>query len=96
MKIIDWLKKSEKLVFWNRCGIHRNDSEFRNLVLNDYKSSRCLKVYSYGDEYHGKIIYRIGAYGRNVGFFSEVIFTLFRLYFADDRGFMLQNIDIYE
>ena len=86
MKIIEWLKKSEQLVFLNRCRLLRKDAEFRDLVLNGYKGSKWLKIDNKGDEYRGRIVYRIGEYGLNVGFFSEVIFTLFRLYFADERG----------
>lgn len=86
MKITEWLKKSEKFMFWNRCFNLSRDQEFRNLVLNEYPSSKWLKVNNYGSQYHGEMVYLIKEFGGEVGFFSEVIFTLFRLYFAYDRG----------
>lgn len=86
MKIMEWLNKSEEFMFWNRCFNLRRDPEFRNLVLNEYHSSKWLRVDNYGDQYHGEMVYLIKEFGGEVGFFSEVIFTLFRLFFADDRG----------
>lgn len=87
MKIIEWLKQNEKLVYFNRCRIYRNKSDFRHMVLEGYHSPDFLEIRSCGDEYRGQIVYHIGAFGRSVGFFAEFLFTLIRLYFAEDRGF---------
>lgn len=87
MGLTDWLKKSELLVFWNRCRIYRKDPEFRKWVIKDYFDPQWVKIYRQGNEHEGQTIYNIDEYGLNVGFFSEVIFTLFRLYYADSRGF---------
>ena len=88
MRIIEWLRKSEKLMFWNQCRNLSRNQEFRDFVLKEYHSSKWLKIQNYGNEHHGKIVYSIGEFGGAVGFFSELIFTLFRLYFAYDRGFV--------
>lgn len=86
MQLMEWLKKNEKLVFWNRCRLHCNEPEFRKWVIDDYYDPDLVRINTYGDEYRGQMIYHIGEYACEVGFFSEVIFTLFRLFYADDRG----------
>jgi len=87
MKASDKSKKNKMLNFFNQCRIHRNDKEFRRLVLEGWHNPDFLEIRSYGDEYRGQTIYHIGAYGCSVGFFAEFLFTLIRLYFATDRGF---------
>lgn len=88
MKLIDLLKKSEKLVFWNRCRIHSNKPDFREMVLEGYHSPDYLKIHHYGDEYEGCTIYHVDATGDGIGFFAELGMTLIKLYFADERGFI--------
>lgn len=78
--------KMEILKCFNQCRIHRNEEEFRKMVLNGYHNLDYLELNSYGDQYKGQIVYHIGAFGRSVGFFSEFLFALMRLYFASDRG----------
>lgn len=87
MKIIEKIKESEMRAFLHQCRIKRGDKEFRKLVLEGYHNPNFLELHSYGNEYRGKIVYRIGAYGYSVGFFAEFLYTLIRLYFASDRGF---------
>ncbi len=79
-------KKIEILKCFNRCRIHRNEEEFRKMVLDGYHNPDFLKVQSYGNDYSGQIVYHIGAFGRSVGFFAEFLYALNRLYFASDRG----------
>lgn len=86
MKIFDLLRKSEQLVFWNRCRIHRNKPDFRRMVLEGYKNPDFLELHHFGDEYEGQIIYYAGATGDGIGFFAELGMTLIKLYFADARG----------
>lgn len=81
-------KKHEMLVFLHQCRVHRKDAEFRRVVLNGYQNANFLELEDKGNEYPGKTIYHIGAYGCYVGFFAEFLFLLIRLYFADDRGFV--------
>lgn len=88
MKLVDILRKSEKLVFWNRCRIHSNKPDFREMVLKGYHSPDYLKVCHYGEEYKGCIIYYVDATGDGIGFFAELGMTLIKLYFADDHGFV--------
>ena len=47
-----------------------------------------IKIYEAGDGKDGALYYRIPEYGDQVGFFCEVIFTLLRMKFADERGFI--------
>lgn len=84
---MDWLRKSEKLVYWNRCRLHRNKKEFRHLVLNGYQNPDFIELHSLGTEYPGEIVYLADAQGHGMGFFAELGVTLIKLYFADDRGF---------
>ncbi len=87
MKIIDNIKKSEMLAFFQQCRVYRKEEDFRKFVLEGYNNPDFLEIHSYGNEYHEKIVYEIGAFGRSVGFFAEFLYTLIRLYFASDRGF---------
>ena len=74
--------------FLYQCIIHRNDEEFKKLVMEGYHNPNYLKVEECGNQYRGNIVYHIGAYGGSpVGFFAEFIFLLIKLYFATDRGF---------
>lgn len=86
MGVMDFLKKSEKLVFWNRCRLHSGDPEFRQMVLNGYHSADFLELRHYGDEYPGCIVYDASETGNGIGFFAEFGMMLSKLYFADDRG----------
>lgn len=86
MKILDLLKKSEKLVFWNRCRIHRNKPDFRRMVLEGYQNPDFLELHHLGNDYEGCIIYYAQESGDGIGFFAELGMTLIKLYFADDRG----------
>ena len=88
MKLMDMLKKSEKLVFWNRCRIHRNKADFRKMVLDGYQSPDFLQIHHFGDEHEGCIVYYVDATGDGIGFFAELGMTLIKLYFADERGFI--------
>lgn len=85
---MDFLRKSEKLVFWNRCRIHRNKADFRDMVLNGYHSTDFLRFHNFGNEYEGSTIYCVDATGDGIGFFAELGMTLIKLYFADSRGFV--------
>lgn len=87
MGIIDCLRKNEKLVFWNRCRIHRNESAFREHVMHAYQNPDYLHLKTYGEEYKGETIYLVDEQGGGVGFFAELGVTLIKLYFADERGF---------
>lgn len=86
MGIMDFLKKSEKLVFWNRCRLHSGKADFRNMVLNGYHSPDFLELHHYGDEYQGRIVYNAVETGNGIGFFAELGMTLIKLHYADDRG----------
>lgn len=86
MGVMDFLKKSEKLVFWNRCRLHSGKADFRNMVLNGYHSPDFLELHHYGDEYQGRIVYNVGETGNGIGFFAELGMTLIKLHYADDRG----------
>lgn len=86
MSLLDLLRKSEKLVFWNRCRIHCNKPDFRRMVLEGYRSPDFLELHHFGDEYEGQIIYYADASGDGIGFFAELGMTLIKLYFADARG----------
>lgn len=87
MGLMDILRKSEKLVYWNRCRLHRNNPEFRRLVLEGYQNPDFLEMKTHGREYEGETIYLIEERGAGVGFFAEFGVTLIDLYFADERGF---------
>lgn len=87
MSLMDILRKSEKLVYWNRCRIHQNDAEFRRMVLEGYQNADYLRLCTYGTEYEGQTIYLADERGAGVGFFAEFGVTLIKLYFADERGF---------
>lgn len=86
MGLMDILRKSEKLVFWNRCRIHANKADFRKMVLEGYHSPDFLEIRHFGDEYKGCIVYQIQETGNGIGFFAELGMTLIKLYFADERG----------
>lgn len=86
MGIMDLLKKSEKLVFWNRCRLHSGKTDFRNMVLNGYHSPDFLELHHYGDAYQGRIVYNATETGNGIGFFAELGMTLIKLHYADDRG----------
>lgn len=88
MKIMDKIRESEMLAFLHQCRIKRNDADFRKLVLQGYHNPNFLELYSNGNEYRGKVAYHIGAFGCSVGFFAEFLYTLIRLYYAADRGFV--------
>ena len=60
MGLMDILRKSEKLVFWNRCRLHSGKADFRDMVLNGYHSPDFLELHHYGDEYQGRIVYNAG------------------------------------
>ena len=87
MKIMDKIRESEMMAFLHQCRIKRNDADFRKLVLQGYHNPNFLELYSNGNEYRGKVVYHIGAFGCSVGFFAEFLYTLIRLYYAADRGF---------
>ncbi|MCX4321407.1 MAG: O-fucosyltransferase family protein [Lachnospiraceae bacterium] len=86
MGLMDILRKSEKLVFWNRCRLHSGKADFRDMVLNGYHSPDFLELHHYGDEYQGRIVYNAGETGNGIGFFAELGMTLIKLHYADDRG----------
>ncbi len=88
MNFMEYLRKSEKLVFWNRCRIHRNKQDFRRWVLEGYKNPNYIELHTFGDEYKGQIIYHADEMGGGTGFFAELGVTLIKLYYADDRGFV--------
>lgn len=88
MGMIEILKKSEKLVFWNRCRIHRNKPDFRKWVLEGYHNPDYLELRHLGEDYPGCTVYYASETGDGVGFFAELGMTLIKLYFADDRGFV--------
>lgn len=87
MGIMDFLRKNEKLVFWNRCRIHRNKPDFRKMVLEGYKNPDFLEFHTFGNEYEGQTVYLADEQGHDMGFFAELGVTLIKLYFADSRGF---------
>lgn len=86
MGIMELLRKSEKLVFWNRCRLYSGKADFRNMVLNGYHSPDFLELHHYGDEYQGRIVYNAVETGNGIGFFAELGMTLIKLHYADDRG----------
>lgn len=88
MGLLELLKKSEHLVFWNRCRIHAGEKDFRRMVLEGYHSPDFLELHHLGEEYKGCTIYYAKESGDGVGFFAELGMTLIKLYFADDRGFV--------
>lgn len=71
---------------WQQCWRHRNDEEFKKLILKGYRNPNLLELCSYGEEYPEQIIYNIEAFGCSVGFFAEFLYALIRLYYATDRG----------
>lgn len=87
MNILQYLRKFEKLVYFNRCWIHRNDIEFRRMVLEGYRNPDFLKMKTQGKEYEGRTVYYIREQGNGMGFFAEVGVVLIKLYFAYERGF---------
>lgn len=87
MKLIDILRKSEKLVYYNRCFLHRNKPEFRRMVLEGYQNPDFLEVEHRGEEYQGYTVYEADETGNGIGFFAELGMTLIKLYYADERGF---------
>ena len=88
MGVMDFLRKSEKLVFWNRCRIHAGNADFRKMVLEGYHSPDFLEMHHCGEEYKGCTVYSIQETGNGIGFFAELGMTLIKLYFADERGFV--------
>ena len=86
MRLVEFLKKNEKLVFWNRCRFYRNRSDFRRMVLEGYHNPDFLELHHLGNEYRGNIIYAADETGNGIGFFAEFGMTLIKLYFADERG----------
>lgn len=88
VRILNYLRKWEKLVYFNRCWIHRNDADFRQMVLEGYQNPDFLKLQTMGDAYEGKTIYLIREQGNGMGFFAEVGVVLIKLYFAYERGFI--------
>ncbi len=86
MSLMDFFRKSEKLVYWNRCRVHRNQPDFRRMVLEGYHNPNFLELHHLGDEYAGHIIYCAEETGGGIGFFGELGMTLLKLYFADERG----------
>lgn len=86
MGMMDFLRKSEKLVFWNRCRIHSDKADFRRMVLEGYHSPDFLEIHHFGEEYQGCMIYAAEETGNGVGFFAELGMTLIKLYYADERG----------
>lgn len=88
MSVMDFFRKSEKLVFWNRCRIHGGKADFRKMVLEGYHNPDFLELHHLGDEYEGCTIYYAKETGKGVGFFAELGMTLIKLYFADERGFV--------
>jgi hypothetical protein len=88
LSILDILRKSEKLVFWNRCRLHRNKPDFRHMVLEGYHSPDFLELHHNGEEYQGCVIYCAQETGNGIGFFAELGMTLIKLYYADERGFV--------
>ena len=88
MGLLDYLKRFEKLVYFNRCWIHRNDETFRKMVLEGFQNPDYLQLATKGNEYEGKIIYLITEQGNGMGFFAEVGVVLIKLYFAYERGFV--------
>lgn len=86
--ILNYLRKFEKLVYFNRCWIHRNDSAFRKMVMEGYQNPDYLWLQRYGKEYDGNIIYFIREQGRGMGFFAEIGVVLIKLYYAYERGFV--------
>lgn len=88
MSLMDFFRKSEKLVYWNRCRIHRNNPEFRRMLLEGYQNPDFIEMHTYGKDYEGKTVYLIEERGAGVGFFAEFGVTLIELYFAYERGFV--------
>ena len=72
----------------NRCRIHRKEADFTDMVLNGYRSPSFVKISENGDMYPGRIVFRINEFGLYNGFFSEFLFVLKKLLFADARGFV--------
>ncbi len=87
MSFMDLLRRSEKLVYWNRCRLHRNDPEFRRMVLEGYQNPDFIEMHTYGEEYKGQTVYLIEERGAGVGFFAEFGVVLIELYYAYERGF---------
>ena len=88
MLLFDILRSPEKKAYFRKCWDLQNDTGFRNWIMREYHNKGWVKIEDSDGAQRGDILYYIGEYGGNVGFFSEVIFTLFRLYYADDRGFI--------
>lgn len=86
MGLLNYLRKFEKLVYFNRCWIHRNDEDFRKIVLEGFQNPDYLRLETRGNEYEGKTVYLITEQGNGMGFFAEVGVVLIKLYFAYERG----------
>ena len=85
-KLLDILKKNEKLVLFNRCRLYCKEADFRDLVIRGYHNPSVLEIVQKGNDYKGEIIYMADETGCGVGFFAELGMTLIKLHFADDRG----------
>lgn len=88
MKTSNQSNRKEILALFQKCRLFRKEKDFREWVLKGYRNPDFFELRSYGQEYPGRIVYHIKEYGCSVGFFAEFLYTLIRLYFAADRGFV--------
>lgn len=88
MKLLEYLKKNEKLSYLYVCWMNRNQSDFRDFVRHGYNTPDYLKISSKKQGRHHEIAYMIKETGNGVGFFGEFDFLMDKLYFADERGFI--------
>lgn len=88
MLLFDILKSPERKAYFKRCWDLQNDEGFRKWVMNEYHGKGWIKIEHFGDLYPNKVIYFVPEYGCQVGFFAEFLFTLIRLSYASERGFV--------
>lgn len=88
MSMIDKLTLREMRQMLHLVRVKRRNPEFRSMVINGYDNADYLHLLHRGDSVQNRIVYHIPEYGRQVGFFAELLYLLMELYFADQKGIL--------
>lgn len=81
----NFLKKHPKLNYLQRCFRNRKNKEFVDEVMSIGYDPLRLRVVQLGQENQGKMIYIAKTMGCD-GFFAELTYLLYEIYFADKLG----------
>lgn len=83
--IIGWVKRHERIHYIMRAIQYINNDSFVHDFMHIYNDLNIIRIKSNGNEHKGKILQRISGQSKT-GFFANMIYVLFQMWFSDSLG----------